>query len=78
MLGRLEMTVDEAIHAFLTLAEAVFKRDSYIPASVSLSLSFLTNNEKYSKHLEQIMKTLLRSRGVPEDEMCFSQQRCLT
>ena len=73
------MTVDEAIHAFLTLAEGIFKRESNIPASFTLSLLFLTNNKKVtSKPLEEIVKTFLRSGGVSEDEMYFSQQRCLT
>lgn len=64
MLGRLRMTVDECIDAYITLSNKVFEKKSH---RVTIRGKLLRRFD--SAELERVAKTIVVNRGLGEDAM---------
>ena len=84
MLGRLKMTVDECIDAYITLAHEVFSQPRLDKQSrwdkSRKKISALVGKEMKANFsaadLERIVKELLRKRNIPEDALLEENSKC--
>lgn len=65
MLGRLQMSVDECIQAYIELSDDVFHKKRRIPANAKGDLK-----ERYdSKTLESAVKKVIRDRNIDDNAL---------
>jgi len=70
MLGRLRMTLDECEAAYLELSSRIFTRARNKANITGRVYDFLQANGKFdAKPLEDIIKDVLRKRGLSPDEL---------
>jgi hypothetical protein len=64
MLGRLRMTVDECIDAYLSLSDRVFQKKRH-----RISVKGHIQGRFDSKELEQAVKDVVTKQGLPQDAL---------
>lgn len=67
MLGRLEMTIDECIDAYLSLSDQVFQKKAH-----RVTIQGKIQGRFDSKKLEEVVKEVVRKRKLPEDTLLNS------
>jgi len=67
MLGRLEMTIDECIDAYLTLSDQIFKKKAH-----RVTIRGKIQGRFDSKRLEEAIKEVMRNRKLPENTLLKS------
>jgi uncharacterized protein YqgV (UPF0045/DUF77 family) len=67
MLGRLEMTIDECINAYLSLSDQIFQKKAH-----RVTIQGKIQGRFDSNKLEQAVKEVVRKRGAPEDTLLKS------
>jgi len=73
MLGRLEMTVDECIEAYLSLSDEIFQKKAH-----RLNVRGSIQGRFDSKKLEDAIKEVVRKRKLPENTLLRNKEdvRC--
>lgn len=64
MLGRLEMTIDECIDAYLSLSDQIFQKKAH-----RVTIQGKIQGRFDSKKLEEVIKEVVRKRKLPEDTL---------